>query len=210
MARSVEQLEEALLAFLPSQYRAMTDLLVAFPGAFHLALQQDDVLIDTSTIDGASDIWLTHLARGYGVERATGEPDPSLRSRLRHPEASTTRPALLEAVDELIAPYTASSAQMIEWFEAPFLDVEETEGAWCDIAAISGGPQSFLIFVPLIGSIPSLDSFMDINAWLDLEAWGGSDGENPIYAAIVAEVEKKRAAGVRWALVIGDWPFREA
>jgi hypothetical protein len=208
MARTVEQLEDALLQFLPSQYERMTDLLVAIPGAFHLALQQDDDLLETSTIAGASDIWLTLLAKGYGVDRATGEPDPSLRSRLRAADGSTTRPALLEAVDRLIAPYTDTPSEMIEWFEAPFLDVEEVEGAWCDIATVSGGPQSFLIFIPEIGDLPALDSFFDSNAWLDHEAWLGIDGESPIYAAIVAEVEKKRPAGTRWALVIGEYPFR--
>lgn len=209
MARSVTDLETQLLRFLPSQYRSMRDLLIAFPGAMAAADATIDDLVDTAKIAGAEDIWLTYMARGYGVERATGEPDAALRSRLRAADGSTTRPALLEAVNRLIAPYTDGEARMIEWFEAPFLDVEEIQGAWCDIAAISGGPQSFIIVIPEIGDLPALDTFLDINAWLNHEAWMGQDGEDPIYAAILAEVEKKRPAGTRWALVVGAWPFAE-
>ena len=125
---------------------------------------------------------------------------PTLRTRLRAFDGSTTPPAILATINAMIAPFGVS-AQLVEWWEEPFLDVHDDTGAWADSAYLSGGPSSFVLRIPQIGTIASGDSFFDTN-FLDVDAFAGMDGEDPIYAAILAEIERKRPVGVRWALQI--------
>lgn len=209
VTQTVAELEAQLLALLPPRYANMRDVLVAIPGALRRAELAADSLAEGATVGGATGIWLTMMGHGYGVDRSTSEPDASLRTRIRSPEGSTTRPALLDAVNKLLSPYTDVEATMIEWWDEPYLDLDSVRGCWLDISYISAGRNTFLLFVPLIGHYAALDSFLDCapGGWLNVDLFLGDDGENPIYAAIVAEVEKKRAAGVQWALVIGDPPI---
>jgi len=201
--RTVAQLEKELLRLLPSQYQRLRDLLIAYPGVFREVELSTEEFVDAATIGGADGIWLTLLAQGYGVPRAPSEADASVRARLRNVERQVTRDAILEAVEAILVAYGTSGARMVEWFEQPFADNQEEEHAWADISYVSGGPNTFLIFVPLVETLSALDSFADL-AWTDFADFAGEDGESPMYAAIISEVERIRAAGIRWALVVED------
>lgn len=200
MARTVDELLARLLQFLPTQYASMADLLVAIPGAFALVESKLEEFVTASSIEGASDIWLTLMAAGYGVERSTAEADETLRTRLRNVEGSTTPGAILDLVNAMVATHGVT-AELVEWWEGPFLSVPGDDGAWANSSYASGGPSSFTIRIPQIGVLATGDSFLDL-CFLDNDAFAGADGEDPIYAAILAEVERKRPAGVRWALII--------
>lgn len=120
---------------------------------------------------GGSGQWLRLHAHGYGVQPAQGESDASLRARLRRVEDAVTPPAIVAAVDAIITPLTCT---LVEWWDTPYLDVD----AYLDMPGVylSGGPNTFLVVVPAGVS----DATLDI---------------------IVNEVNRLRAAGIRWALV---------
>lgn len=200
-ARTTEELLQRLFRFLPPGYASAEPLLAGIARAQsdgeQVALCLQDVLPfgpmtvtlpGGSTVDysGATDIWLDLHARGYGILRSPGEADAELRARLREVTERVTRPAILDAVDLLLVPF-AVSATMVEWFEEPYLDLVETVavgGMYLDSTLLSGGPSSFVLYVPSVG--PGYSA--------------------PVYGAIVSLVETLRSAGVQWRLIVGDPP----
>lgn len=223
MARTTQQLLDRLLSFVPPDHVTAEPLLAAVAAAFELAeLAAEDLtgvlpwcpyvatLPDGSilSLPGAFGIWLDLHAAGYGLRRSPGESDDSLVARLRNVADAVTRPAILAAVDALLEPF-GESATMIEWWEEPYLDVAEPipGGLYLDSTFLSGGPNSFLLLVPDvgIGYGVSPGPYLDIDTFLDT-MFLGEDAQDPIYAAIVAEVERLRAAGIQWRLVVGDPP----
>lgn len=223
MARTTQELLERLLAFLPPQYQTSEPLLAGVADALQAAEGAADELLQVLpfgpylailpggaplSLVGASGIWLDLHASGYGLLRAPGETDDQLRTRLRNVEDAVTRPAILAAVNTLLEPFSVA-AMMVEWWEEPYLDVLEPipGGLYLDSAFLSGGPNTFILIVPQVGLGygVSQDPHLDIETWLD-SMFLGDDRQDPVYAAIVAEVERLRAAGVRWRLYIGDTP----
>lgn len=224
-ARSTQVLLDRLLAFLPPQYETAEALLAGLAAAMNEAeegvFNLESVLPfgfyvaslpggnTTLILSGAEGIWLDLHAIGYGLLRSPGEDDTTLRARLRNVDDRATRPAILDAVDAILSQF-GEFATMIEWWEEPFLDVEETVapgGLYLDSTFLSGGPNSFLLLVPEVGLgyAVSPDPHLDLDAYLD-SLFLGVDVQDPVYSAIVAEVERLRAAGIRWRLVIGDPP----
>lgn len=203
MARSVAELEAEQLRLLPSQYRKMRDLLVGYAGVLRRAEISAEALAEAVTIEGAEGLWLSLLAAGYGIDRSPSEPDDSLRVRLRSVERQITPAAVLAAVEAILEAYGTSGARLVEWFEGPFWDIEDNSGFFWDIAHISGGPNTFLILVPEVGDLAALDSCWDYSFW-DFDLYYGQDGESPMYGAILAEVERIRPAGTRWALAVEE------
>lgn len=201
MPRTTQELLDRLFAFLPPEYESAEPLLAGLAAAQNEAEIAVDSLSDSLpfgpmavtlpdgsvvTYLGAEDIWLDLHAKGYGLTRSVGESDAQLRIRLRTITERVTRPAILDAVNVLIAPH-AVVATMVEWFEEPFLDLVETVavGGWyLDSTLLSGGPNSFVLYVPVIGA-------------------GYSE---PIYDSVISLVETLRAAGIQWRLVVGDPP----
>lgn len=223
MARPTQALLERLLSFLPPDYEGAEALLAGAAAAMREAELAGDSLADvlpfgatvivlpngdTVGYSGASGIWLDLHAAGYGLARAPGETDDLLRARLREVADRVTREAILASVNVLLAPFGAS-AIMLEWFEEPYLDVAEPipSGMYLDSTFLSGGPNSFLILVPVVGLGYSVsgDPHLDVDAYLD-SMFAGTDIQDPVYAAIIALVETLRAAGIQWRLVIGDPP----
>ena len=201
MARTTQELLDRLFAFLPPEYETAEPILAGLAAAQNEAELAVDSLADALPFGpmsvtlpdgtvvaygGATDIWLDLHARGYGILRSPGEADAELRARLREVTERVTRPAILDAVDLLLVPF-AVTATMVEWFEEPYLDLVETVavgGMYLDSTLLSGGPNSFVLYVPSVGA-------------------GYSD---PVYGAIVSLVETLRSAGVQWRLVVGDPP----
>lgn len=209
MARTVDAILRQYLAFLPPPYESATPLLAAFARALRDGEVTADDLVALVSFGGAEEIWLTLHAQGYGLLRGVNETDPALRIRLRNVDERLTRPSILAAVNALLAPFTAIPAIMIEWFEEPYLDIDETVpgtsgGFYLDSTFISGGRNSFILLVPRINDsqIAGGDG-LDVDFFLD-SSFLGSDSEDPVYAAIINEVERLRAAGIRWALVLVD------
>jgi len=186
-----------MLRHLPPQYEAAEDVIGGMVAPLEQARLTAADMRDASTVAGADGKWLTLLARGYGVVRATDEGDAALRARLRNVENKLTRQAILDAVNALLAPYSGQPAQMAEWFEEDgafwldfdFLDDQRLLGEW----------HTFYLFAPLVGTAAWGDLFLD-DAFLDAE-YLGAGPDHPIYASITAEVERLRAAGVRWLLI---------
>lgn len=193
--RSTPDLLEQLQRFLPPSFCGATPLLGGFAAAQAEAEAAVDLLRPQATLGCATDIWLTLQAHGYGVLRASGESDGSLRGRLRRVDDLVTRVALKSLVDELIAP---DECQIIEWFETPYLDND----AWLDSMLVSGGPHSFLVVISDQGAgFDHVGAFVDSDFWLD-SAFIGEAVEPAVYAAIINQVERARAAGTFWRLVI--------
>lgn len=201
MARTTAEILEQLQNLLPRYYESAEPLLAGLAAAMARAEQAYEVLAPLATVEDGEGIWLSLLGRGLGIRRASGESDESLRLRIRTVEDQVTKPAIKAAVDRLIAP---DECQIIEWYEGPFLDDESDSGMWLDnTARLSGGPQSFLVVIPQQSTGFDFGSFLDEDLWLDDEnAFIGEAPEDPVYAAIVNEVERIRAAGVFWRLVL--------
>ena len=223
MARTVQELLDRLLAFLPPEYESAEPLLAALATAMWGAELAADSILDVLPFGpaaynlsngtpvshaGATGIWLDLHAAGYGLHRAPGELDAQLQTRLRSVADRVTKPSIQDAVDNLLLPFGVT-AVIVEWWDEPYLDVAEpiTGGLYLDSTFISGGHHSFLVVVPSVGLgfNVSPDPFLNVDAWLD-SMFLGSDVSDPVYAAIVAEVERLRAAGVQWRLVIGSPP----
>ena len=202
MARTTQDILDRLFAFLPPDYASAEPLLAGLAAAQNEAELAVDSLSDSLpfgpmavtlpdgsvvTYLGAEDVWLDLHAKGYGLTRRAGETDAQLRIRLRTVTERVTRAAILDAVNALIAVH-AVTATMVEWFEEPYLDLVETVavGGWyLDSTILSGGANSFVLYVPVIGV-------------------GYAE---PIYDSVISLVEALRAAGIRWRLIVGDPPL---
>jgi len=204
MARATAEILTQLRKLLPGHYESAEALLAGFAAAQGLTESTIDTLRDLSTVELGTGMWLTLHAHGLGIKRATGESDESLRIRLRAVEDQLTKPAIKAAVDRLIAP---DECQIIEWYDQPYLDSETDEGAWLDCSGcwLSGGPRSFLVVIPRQETGFSWgNSYLDSDLYLDIEAYLADGPEDPVYAAIINEVERIRAAGVFWRLVLEE------
>lgn len=223
MARTVDELLARLRSFLPPEYETAEPLLAGVAAAMAEAELAGDSILDVlpfgpASYDlsngtpvvhaGATGIWLDLHAAGYGLHRAAGESDAQLQTRLRNVADRVTRPSIQAAVDLLLLPFGVT-AVIVEWWDEPYLDIEEPipGGLYLDSTFISGGHHSFLVVVPSVGLgfNVSPDPFLNVDAWLD-SMFLGADVSDPVYAAILAEVERLRAAGVQWRLVIGSPP----
>lgn len=187
MARSTDELLEQLERFVPPEYAPLRPVLAGLAAMLVEAEETTDGLITSQTVGGAEGIWLTLLARGYGVDRATDETDSSLRYRLRNPEQQLTKAAILEAVNALLAEYTADEAELLEhWANGIYMTEEDDDtDIFFDDAEIFDQHNAFTLRCPLLDPFEVGD-------------------EHPVYVAIVVLVEQLRAAGVRWWLIVED------
>ncbi len=207
MARTTADLLEQLYRWIPEDRQTADPLF----GGLAAVLREGEVVTDAlsplTTIGGAFGTWLDLHADGYGMPRASSsELDPEVRTRLRNVDDSLTPTAITAAVNRLLLPYGVT-CRLIEWFHEPWLhDTGEADALWLDSTYISGGSRTFLIVVPQIdGAQVSFGTHLDVDFWLDSDAFFGAAGPWPsVYTAIVREVERLRAAGVAWRLVIEE------
>lgn len=203
-ARTTAEVLEQLERFVPPEFAPLRPILALYAAELRAA---EVVAYDTaasSTVEGAEGVFLTALARGYGVERLSGEADATLRSRLRNVSGAVTRPAILDAVNLLLADYTEDEAVMVEWFEEPFADYH----AFADYHLLVDGPNAFVLILPPVGDEPLGSSFADV-AYADFDAYPGDGETHPVYSAIGALVQRLKAAGVLARLFINyDGDFR--
>lgn len=200
MAYNVEQLLEVLKLHLPPRYEAVEPVLAGFAAALALASETSEALQQAATVEGGEGKWLTLLAKGYGVRRATDETDESVRLRLQNVEDAVTRTSILSAVNQLLAAYTDEQATMVEWFDSDgafYLD-----SSYLDTDRILGEWHTFYLFLPFIGDNDWGDFYLD-DGFLDDAFLGGGAG-HPVYASIIATVERLRAAGTRWLIIFND------
>ena len=175
MARSVEALLARFLGLIPESWGPLRAVIAGVCAQLALAESTSDTFVDQTTIEEAEGIWLTLLARGYGVDRADGESDESLRLRLRNPERQVIKDAIGDAATALLE--ESDEALVIEHWAAPHmaLDVD----AACDVTDLFDQHNAFTVIVPEGYTVD-------------------------VYAAILQEVDRVRAAGVRWWLVVED------
>jgi hypothetical protein len=209
MARTTQALLDRLVAFLPPQYETAEPLLAGNAAAMREAELVAEGSRTVLSLGGSDGIWLDLHGDGMGAPRTIGESDPQYRGRLRNVEERLTRRSILAAADELLAPF-GETATMLEWWVEPYLDVDSAAGAgglYLGSTFISGGSNTFVLQVPQVGIGFSIttEPHLDVSAWLD-SAFLGDDRSDPVYAAIIAEVNRLRAAGIRWVLFIGDLP----
>ncbi len=210
MARTTADLLEQLMRWLPPGMAPYRPVLGGYAAAARAAEVAGEAAVDAATLGGAVAQWLDLHARGYGVERADGETDAQLVERLRNPEDMLTRSAILAAADRLLADYTDVAAVMIENWDGTHLDLD----LYLDIACLV--PQkAFALVVPLVGDPVTGASFADSD-YADGETYAGSGVEHPVYAVLLREIHRLRAAGVSWWLVIdprvaeGDKTFADS
>jgi hypothetical protein len=199
MARTTDQLLAQLERFVPPQLRPLRPVLAGICAMLRRGEIAADDFSLSSTIGGAEGIWLTLLARGYGVERATGESDESLRARLRNVEDKLTKTRILRRVNELLSEYTDEQAELLEhWANGFYFDNDD----YFDDDLVLDQHNAFTLVCPLVGDeIPVGNDYLD-SMYLDDAYLGSGEGIHPVYLAIVAEVERLRAAGVRWWLLV--------
>jgi hypothetical protein len=193
MARTTAAILAQLERFLPPRYAAYRDVLAG--GAAGLAeadaLWED--LADAATIGGADGVFLRLRARGFGIQAQGDETDASIRSRIRSVEGQVTRPAILAAVNALLAPYTATEATMLEPWDEGFLDYD----CYSDDTRLCDAHNSFVLVLPLVGDQVGGSSYID-DGYIDIDLYVGASGEeHPVYEAIRVLVNRIRAAGIR-------------
>ncbi|MEQ1494508.1 MAG: hypothetical protein ABL912_01940 [Novosphingobium sp.] len=201
MPRSTAELLAQIEQFVPGYYETGEALLAGFAATAAVAEASAATLRPLATIGGADGMWLSMQASGHGIYRSTSEPDASLRKRLRHVEDQVTKSAIEAAVNSIIGPDTC---RVVEWFSGPYLDNEGPGGLWLDNsdALLSGGPQSFLVLIPEQDTGFAFGPYLDSMFLDDPNESLGEGPEDPVYTAIVNEVERIRAAGVFWRLVL--------
>jgi hypothetical protein len=182
--------------WLPAYWRAAQPITAGAAASMARASEAVDDLEGSVSIEGAEGIWLTLLARGYGVDRAPAEGDESLRGRLRNVEHKVTRASILARVNELLSEYTDEEADMIEHFD---------HGTYCDQdyadqTTLYDQHNAFTLVAPRVGEAEGWNDYAD-EAHAD-QSYAGGASAHPVYPAIMAEVERLRAAGVRWWLAI--------
>jgi len=196
---------DELIKVLPASLRALSPLLGGQAAAFSLADQAQSDLADNLLIGNAEGIWLDLLARGMNIHRAPGEADGGtvgsdtggLRGRMRTVNDALTRPAILAAANDVLSAYGVADAIMVEWYEGPYFDSFYFDDPHMPL---SSGPNTFAIIVPQVNG-PSYGSFYFGSSFYDASYYGAS-GMSPAYGAVYAAVEKIRAAGVRWFLLV--------
>lgn len=174
MARTVDELLAQIAGNLPGYFESVEPLSAAFAGAQRQAELTADAVAELALFEGASGKWLRLHALGQGVQPGEGEADADLRARLRRVEDKVSKPAILAAADAILAPDTAS---MVEWWEQGYLDVD----LYLDIPGNYLGAPVRAFFLVIPGT--------------------ATDGQ---VTAIIDEINRIRAAGVRWWLIIGS------
>jgi hypothetical protein len=186
MARTTDELLAQLERFLPPEMAPLRPVLAGIAAMMRQAELFKDACIDAAKHTTAEGIWLTLLAQGYGVRRATGESDASLLDRLQNVPDALTVTALEDAANRLLADLTGTEAYILEhWANRFFCDGD----GYCD----QGDPlldqhNAFALVCPLVGDLPSSETY--------------PTGEHAVYAAIFAAIQQLKAAGVRWCLVV--------
>jgi len=184
-ASNLTYLRQQAKRFLPdAPWDDLDEVLGAIVAPLARALERGETFSPYATIGGAEAEWLTLRARNYGLTRGTDEPDAALRTRMRNLEEALTVSSIEAAVNDLVSPYsyTGVAPYIVEHFsEGPVCDLEDGDlGFICDVSRLHDAHNAFTLYVPLIE---------------------GDEG-HPIYAAIFNEVERLRAAGVRWWMVL--------
>lgn len=173
---------EELLRHLPARYRASRALLALYAAPLRQVVRiTSDDLIPATRVATSRGAWLRLLLRGYGFEGAQGETDAELRARFARLGASPTPEGILTEVNLLLAPHTGTAAQLIEHFAgAVVADLTEPVARRCiaDVSYLYDQRPAFTLLVPDLGD------------------------DHPVYPAIYATVERVRAAGVRWWMIL--------
>jgi hypothetical protein len=211
---STNDLLAQLRRHLPTHYDVLDPVLGGVAAALAEGLRVvDEELQGSVSVGGASGTWLTLLARGYGVRRGNAEGDASLRTRVRNAEGAVTKQALEAAANALLAEYTGEQAEVVEhWAARVFLDDE----AYADDAELFDQHNAFTLRVPRLIEGGGVGGFLGVDAWADQSFADASQGaDHPVYGAIIAEIERLRAAGVRWWLLLDSevaaslWAFAD-
>jgi len=199
-ARTTDEILDQILRLLPPRYAAMEPVLAG--GAAGLAEAEAFVaeLVDASTIEGAEGVFLRLRARGFGVYPQGDETDASIRRRIRVVNDQVTKPAILSAMDLILADYTNKTSHILERKDGVILD----DVSAVDEARLVGWNQ-FHVVLPIIGDEYTGEVVLD--DWValdDLVAMGGGDGWHPAYLAIFSLLLRIRAAGIRVTVSFKD------
>lgn len=222
MGRTTSQWLSELEGVLPGWIRPLRPHLAGLAAMLVDLEALNDDAVEATTVAGAEGIWLTLYARGLGIHRVPGESDADLRKRVRNVEDVVTRPAILAAVNELLAAYTVEQARMFEHFETGFFADINFADQPTNGTRILDQHNAFTLVVPALTADASsyghflMDSPDPLNldpsgaldvdaAYVDIDTYAVADSaddtEHAVYAAIQATVERMRAAGVRWWLL---------
>lgn len=197
MARSVADLLDQVEHFLPAEFEPMRPHLAGLAAQMREAELAGDTLEAQTKIGQAVGAFLTLIGRGYGLDRTAEETDDEFRNRIRVLEDRLTKPAIEDAVNELLSAYTTDVCEIVEhWEGGAFVDQ-----AYAEQDAIYSAHNAFTVIAPVVGNFAAGEDYVD-QSYVD-DAWVGMGGaDHPVYPAIVARVEQLRAAGVRWWLVV--------
>jgi len=183
---TTDDLLAEMLRNMPPRYAASSAVVSAYAAQLARVVDVSRVdLLPTTRIGSASGPWLTLLASDAGVRRSSGEADEDLQARVRQFEDALTPAAITAAVDKLLAPFSVVSTLIEHWANRKALSQSDTSrAAICNVSIFYGRVPGFTLFCPLIGGDPTL----------------------PVYSAIVDEVNRLKATGVPWTLILEAAP----
>lgn len=148
------------------------ELLTAFAAIFDRARRQLDFQFDQSYImraegvDAGGPDFLDALALDLGTARTADESQQALRTRLREVEGAVTRPALLAAIDALLAQAgvvgTSAALELLR-DKGHFGDYTAQTGVGGVFALVSGTTYKFTPTVPF--ELPVLVNYPGSGSW---------------------------------------------
>jgi hypothetical protein len=221
MARTAAARLAQAMRFVPPVLAPVEPLLAAAAGGLAAVEGAAEDLARRSTVEGAAGRWLELLAAGAGLQRADGEVDAALRARLRTPEAMLTRAALVEVLEQQLAPYAAPAPTLVEWFDPgawvghdAFVGLARTR-RWRTVAAVLPvGPAAWEgAFAGAAWSGRSAFARSYVGLAFTGLAWAGAPAAarptafcgvlpHPALAPARAALARRRAAGVRAFVVL--------
>lgn len=175
MAYTTEQMLTEIKKYLPEKYVYFEDVLAGIAAQMATAHSVGIEAMDDTTITNAAGVWLDLVAHNYGLDRASGEDDTTLKYRIRNVEDALTKEAIENAVNAILATYS-ETCEVIEYFSDSMRFIGR---AYIGETRLRGG-KGFTVRVPLIGSSYT----------------------HAVYGIIVSEVSRIKAAGVPWKLLI--------
>lgn len=162
--RTAAEMLEEVLKFLPGEYVTASELLAGVAEELSQVERAGHTLFDLTTVGQGIGKWLTHYGESLGVQRATGESDVTLRSRIRRIRDRITRSAILDAAQALFVTSGITS-------EVPSIQgtVSEADSGGTAVATLDIDPPANIeadeLLVICVGTFAGNFDLDDISGW---------------------------------------------
>ena len=140
------------------------------------------------------------IASEKGLPRAEDETDAQLRRRIKRLPLTVTRANILQAINEVLAPYGVT-ATMVEWFEGGLI-----VGEWIGGEGHPTGAPSFCILIPSLKILLLEQGTVVADDWIVGDDYVGEDytAINGVINAVQAVVDRAKLGGVCGVVVMEE------